>query len=332
MPKNWTKDSVLETARSYQPSCVILAAAELGVIDALAHERRNADDLAAAIGGDPRATTILADALTALGLLEKREAVYSPAPGVAEILTENAPASVLPMLRHQANCLRSWAQLASVVRNGRRHERPASIRGADGDRAAFIEAMEVASREAAPQVVAGLGALDFDHLLDVGGGPGTWTAAFLRANPRATATLYDRPEVIPIARRHIEVAGLSDRVTFVGGDYTTDEALPTEADLVWISAIIHQNSPEENRDLYAKAYRALRPGGRILIRDIVMDESRTSPPAGAMFAVNMLVGTDGGGTYCLEETAEALQSVGFGRPELIPGSRDMDSVLIAARV
>lgn len=331
MPRDWTGESVQEAARAYQSACVIVAAAELDLIGALAKEPMSAAELAASIRGDERATIILADALTALGLLEKRNGCYSAAPGVGELFGEGASTSVLPMLRHHANCLRSWAHLAAVVRSGRPHDGPPSVRGEDGDRSAFIEAMEVASREVAARVIAGLGDLDFEHLLDVGGGPGTWTAAFLRANPRARATLYDLPHVIPIARRHLGAAGLSERVSFVEGDFTTDATLPAGADLIWISAIAHQNSREENRDLYAKAYRALRPGGLVLVRDMAMDESRTIPPAGAMFAVNMLVRTAGGRTYSFQETAEDLRRAGFGEPELIRGPRDMDSLVRASK-
>ena len=82
MPREWTGERVLEGARTYQSACVILAAAELGAIGALSREPSSARRLARILRSDERATTILADALTALGLLEKRDDVYSPAPGV----------------------------------------------------------------------------------------------------------------------------------------------------------------------------------------------------------------------------------------------------------
>jgi len=316
-------------ARAYQPACVLLAAAELDVFGVLAEGPRTAVELASALQSDLRATTILADALTALALLTKQADAYDLAPGVEESLT--GPRSVLPMLRHQANCLRSWAQLASVTRHGQPEQLP-SILGDAADRESFIEAMEVASREAAPQVVASLGTLSFTHLLDVGAGPGTWTIAFLRAAPQARATLYDFPEVIPLARRHIEAAGLGERVRFVAGDLETDPSLPGAVDLAWVSAIVHMNARAQNRELFRKIHSALVPGGRILIRDLVMDESHTSPPAGALFAVNMLVRTEGGGTFSFAEMQADLEATGFGEATLVRGRRDMDSVLIATKV
>lgn len=328
MSDTWTGNRILDLARAYQPACVLLAAAELDLFGALAAGPRTAGELSAALRCDRRATTILADALAALGLLEKRDGAYAAAPGVAGHLA--GPASVVPMLRHQANCLRSWAQLAAVARSGRPALSP-SILGEEGDRDSFIEAMEVASREAAPQVVASLAPLRFERLLDVGGGPGTWTAAFLRAVPGARATLYDLPGVIPIARRHLDAAGLGPRVDFVAGDLAADPSLPAGADLAWVSAIVHMNSRAQNRDLFRKVHAALVPGGRILIRDIVMDDTHTRPPAGALFAVNMLVRTEGGGTFSFAELGADLEAVGFRDPTLARGERDMDAIVAAAR-
>jgi precorrin-6B methylase 2 len=329
--REWTRDAVLEIGRSYQPACVLLAAAELDIFSALAERPRTAPELATVVHGDVRGTTILVDALVALGFLEKREGVYSTAPGIVETLAGNGSECVLAMLRHHANCLRSWAQLASVVRSGHPADRTPSVLGADTDRTSFIEAMEVASREAAPKVVEALALPAFDHLLDVGGGPATWTIAFLHAFPGTTATLYDLPEVIPIARRHVEGAGLVARVRFVAGDFASDDRLPSGSDLAWVSAIVHQNSRQENRELFRKIHTALEPVGRILIRDVVMDESHTSPPGGALFAVNMLVRTPGGGTFSSDELTEDLRHAGFRDPDVVRGARDMDWVIQASK-
>lgn len=327
-----TPEALLELARAYQPAAVLLAAAELEVFEALQERPMTADDLAAELGTDRRGTAILADALTALHFLEKRGETYSPAGGVNHLLTAGGSSGVLPMLHHQANCMRSWAQLAAIVKSGRPAEGPDSVRGAERDLSAFIEAMEVASRVAAPKVVAALGPPPFHHLLDIGCGPGTWTIAFLKSAPEAKATVYDVPDVLPITRRHIEEAGLSDRVQFAPGDFYSDGALPAGADAAWISAIVHMNSREENRSLFAKVHAALDPGGRIMLRDIVMEDSHTEPPGGALFAVNMLVRTEGGGTYSFNELAEDLRSAGFGDPQLVPGERDMDSVLLGTKL
>jgi len=134
------------------------------------------------------------------------------------------------------------------------------------------------------------------------------------------ATLFDKPEVIPIARERLAEAGFLDRVTLVGGDFYLDE-FPSGHDLVFVSAIIHQNTPEQNLGLYQKGFRALLPGGRIVIRDHVMEPDRTQPRDGAIFAVNMLVGTPGGNTYTYEEIYAGLEQAGFTRIRLLQKGR-----------
>jgi len=329
--KHWTAEEVGEVSNGFQASCVLLAAAELGVFDALARSDATAEQLSERIGGDRRATGVLADALAAMGLLVKTADRYAPAPGAGEVLTESGPASQLAMMRHRANCLRSWAQLAAVVRSGRPAERTPSVRGAEADRAAFIEAMEAASRSAAPTLVAALGPGAFRHVLDVGGGPATWTIALLRACPDATATLYDLPATLPIARRHLVAARLAERVRLVAGDFHQDASLPGGADLAWVGAIAHQHSREQNRELFAKVHAAMVPGGRLLLRDVVMAASRTSPAGGALFAVNMLVNTPGGGTFTFEEFSEDLVAAGFVNVRLLREDEYMNSVIEAGK-
>jgi hypothetical protein len=131
-----------------------------------------------------------------------------------------------------------------------------------------------------------------------------------------TATLFDLPDVVEMARERIQAAGMMDRVTLVPGDFYKDE-LPPGHDLAFLSAIIHQNSPTQNEALFRGIYRALDSGGRIVVRDHVMSSDRTDPLEGALFAVNMLVGTPEGGTYTFDEIRSGLSTAGFDRIRLI---------------
>ena len=125
-------------------------------------------------------------------------------------------------------------------------------------------------------------------------------------------------------------AGLAERVELVAGDFYVDR-LPRVADLAWISAIIHQNSWVQNRDLFRRVAEAQPAGGWILIRDIVMEPSRTAPPAGVLFAVNMLAGTARGNTYTLAEIAADLATAGYRDVELVRRDEGMHSVVRARR-
>jgi precorrin-6B methylase 2 len=330
MAKSWKTDELLEQVRGFQAASVIAAGAELDVFTALAGKPASADALAGRIDSDPRATAVLLDALAALELLTKRGDTYHVPPALAELLTENSPTNVLAGVRHQANCLRRWAQLARVVKTGRPAERTPSVRGEAGDCESFIGAMDNFTAAIAPQVIEKLSPLRFQRLLDIGGASGTWTIAFLRAVPAATAVLFDLPQVIPLARQRLSHAGLIDRVTLAPGDFYANP-LPGGADFAWLSAITHQNSRPQNRELFGKIHAALAAGGVLAIRDIVMDVSRTQPASGAMFAVNMLVATEGGGTFTFEEFKEDLQSAGLSDVRLVHRDENMNSLIRAKK-
>jgi SAM-dependent methyltransferase len=309
---------------------VLLAAADLNVFTILKAKPMSAKTVAGKLEADTRAITILLDALAAMALLTKQNKEYSLSSEVAQLLTEDSSRSILPAIRHQANCLRRWVQLPQVIRNGQPAERILNIHNETEDIAAFIGAMDNFSTPVATDVIHKLGTLNFCHLLDVGGASGTWTIEFLRAVPEAKATLFDLPEVIPMAKEHIAKAGLTDQVEFVEGDFYTDD-LPAGADFIWLSAIAHQNSRQQNQQLFSKLYTVLENGGKLVLRDVVMDESRTKPEGGALFAINMLVATEGGGTYTFDEFRMDLLNAGFANITLVQQDEFMNSLISALK-
>jgi ubiquinone/menaquinone biosynthesis C-methylase UbiE len=328
--KQWNAEEISEMCRGYQRACVLMAAAELEIYDHLGSDWSTVEELAGKFAADSRGLAMLLDALAALQLLDKQGERYRVPIGLRKFMCAGTSESLLAMLQHQANCLRSWSQLAAVVKNGGPAVRQPSIRGSSADYAAFIEAMDNIARSTAPELVRQLQPLSFTHLLDVGGGSGSYTLAFLRTHSGAKATLFDLPQVMAQARQRLQEAGLVDRVNFVPGDFYTDE-LPTGADLAWVSAIVHQNSREQNRRLFARIFAALQSGGQILIRDFLMNPSRTAPVGGALFAMNMLVNTPQGGTYSADELQRDLNSAGFTDVRTLRQDETMHSVLSARK-
>jgi len=323
-------EQLLELMRAYQVPCILATAVDLDFFEHLTGGPRTAAELAAAAGSDLRGTTIILDALAAIGVVVKADQRYSLPAALAASLQESSEASVLAMLRHQANCLRRWARLPWTVQSGAPDSAGPSIRGEEADQASFIEAMHVISRTVADQLIEEIHPGGVRCVLDLGGASGSWTLAWLKVEPAARAIIFDLPHVVPMARTRLATTPFADRVDFVAGDFNVDD-LPPGADLVWVSAIIHQNSPEQNLALYRRVARALEPGGWIYIRDIVLEPSRTAPVAGAMFAVNMLAATEGGNSYSLADMRDALEAAGFVDVEQVRRDEGMHSI-VRARV
>jgi precorrin-6B methylase 2 len=306
---------LLTLSRNFMECRVLLTGAELNIFTHLA-KSSSSKDLAEKHGWHERPLTVLLDALTAMGLLIKKDELYGTNPVLLPILRSDSQKTILPMIRHAATIWKNWSNLTHIVTE------TGGVEGTHGrfkdpkDQKAFIGAMHVVGRARAPKIVETVKPASARRLIDVGGGSGTYTIAFLQACPEMSATLFDLPDVVDIGRERITEAGLMDRVKLVAGDFYTD-FLPAGHDLALVSAIIHMNSPQQNVDLYKKIFDALIPGGRIVIRDHVMEPNHTAPKSGALFAINMMVGTPGGGTYSYEEIKSGLTAAGFKNVKLI---------------
>jgi len=321
---------VLADVRGFLKSRVILTAAELDLFTRLDKGQATADDLAEELMCDKRCLTRLLDSLVAFKLLSKQDSLYQNSER-GTLLSGKHPETELPMVLHLNGLWETWGGLTETVKSGTNPKRrPVSERGDDGLEA-FIGAMHVVGRSLSREIAEAYDLSPFQKLLDIGGATGTYIVAFLEKNPRMTAVLFDLPDVIPMAKKRLERKGLLDRVELVSGDFYTDE-LPKGCDLALLSAIIHQNSPQENLNLYRKIHRALVLGGKVLIRDHVMNPDRTFPPQGTLFAINMLVNTEGGDTYTFDEIKNSLEAAGFGKVKLVRQGERMDCLVEARKV
>jgi len=302
-------DDLAQTVRAFQESRVLLTAIELDVFTAVG-QGGTAADVASKLGADPRATEMLMNALVAMGVLTKRDSIFHNMPVAARYFVEGAVDDARAGLMHTVHLWRRWSTLTNCVRAGTTvtHEEMAE-RGEQWTHA-FIAAMHRNAAERAPLVVQAVNTQGVARLLDVGGGSGAYSVAFAHANEQIQAELLDLEAVIPIAQSHIEKAGLADRIKTRAGDLRADK-LGEGYDLVFVSAICHMLSPEENRDLLKRCYAALAPHGRVVIQEFILEPDKTSPKSAALFALNMLVGTRAGSSYSEPEYTAWLKDAGF---------------------
>ncbi len=307
-----TREELEGALRGYRQANIICAGVELGIFEAIAKKASDAAGVARKIKASVRGTEILLNALAAAGLLRKRNGIFSLAPVAASHLLLNSPESIVFSARHSMNVQRSWLDLPQAVKTGRPVPRPAGAGGvADQQRHRdFILAMHDSARGAAEALAAALDLSRVRQVLDVGGGPGSFLFAMIRRNPEIQGAVFDLAPTLRITRELIEKNGMNAAVRTIEGDFLTDD-FGTGYDLVLMSSIIHINSASENKLLIRKGFRALNPGGRLVVRDHILDDAKTSPPDGAFFSVNMLVNTQKGRSYSEAEMRSWFQSAGF---------------------
>lgn len=299
---------IWEIARGFQPSRVLLTALELGVFEALGDGKLTSAQVAVKIGADERATDRLMNALVALELLSKEGDLFVNSRDAREFLIPGKP-GFIGGLGHTANLWETWSTLTEAVRQGTSVFQRQGVAKADHVKP-FIAAMHFNSSRMASQILSEIDLTGVKRVLDVGGGSGAYSIAFCRANPEITATVFDLPDVVPLTLEYAAQAGMSDRISTATGDFTKGE-LGRDFDLAFLSHILHSNSPAENAELIKRAWRALKPGGQIVVQEFVVDEGRTTPAWAVLFALNMLVGTTAGDTYTEREITGWFADAGF---------------------
>jgi SAM-dependent methyltransferase len=319
---------LMELVSAFRISRIILSAYELDIFTILADHPLASVEVAANLKMDPRATDRFMNAVVSIGLLTKTAGRFQNTAFSAKYLVKGEP-DCLESLGHQVNVWRTWHTLTEAVRAGK----SVAVDEPIGDREdawlePFIAAMHV---RGVPQSKEVADMIDFSgvrSILDVGGGSGAFTFEFVRRCGNAKGVVFDLPAVVPLTQKYIAKAGMEKIVTTLPGDYLLDE-FGSGYDLIFVSAVIHINSPEENEKLIRKCASALNPHGQLVILDHLMNDDRTEPAVGAIFALNMLVGTFHGDTYTETEVRNWMSDAGL--KELVRKDSKQGTSLLTGR-
>lgn len=328
-------DGLIDAILGYRKAKTLITAASLGVFDRL-EGPKTARALAAALGLDARGAEILLDALTALGYVEKRADLYCNAPLASRFLVAGRPGYLGDNLKYQEIIWDAWGELGRCVKKGGA-VRPLGhwLKRKPGFAREYIRGMDNIAQGPAAEIAEALSGPPMRRLLDVGAGPGAYARALLRRAPGLSAVLLDLPGSLRVTREvlrgHPDLAG---RVSLKAGDYRSARFGREEFDLVLLSHITHDESPAVNRRLLRESFRALRPGGRVVIHDFLVDDARTQPLFGALFSVHMLAYTRGGRTYTAAEYENWLREAGFTglwRRKIGINLRNSTEILVATK-
>jgi hypothetical protein len=302
-------NAIREFAASFQKSRILLSGFELDIFTHLDESGTTSNELAILLHLDNHACDRLLNALVSVGFLDKQKELFFNTKESFTFLSKKSE-DYLGGLMHTNHLWNTWSNLTQVVKSGKSaHPDEINERGEEW-LFAFINAMHDRALKQAPQQLAGIDLSGIHSILDIGGGSGAYSMEFISKNPGISATVFDLPNVVPITIKFIEKEGFTGKILTCTGDYTVND-FPTGFDLVFLSAIIHSNSLDVNRELMKKCYKSLNRNGKIIIQDWIMNNDRTLPVSGAIFAINMLVGTDAGDCFTEGEVGEMLQDAGF---------------------
>jgi precorrin-6B methylase 2/predicted transcriptional regulator len=329
--KNWHPGELLEISGFYWKTCTLHAGIRLDIFSRIGSESVSAESLAEETGANTDAMERLLNALTAMDLLEKRKGGrFCNTEAGKQFLVKESPDYIGWMILHHHHLVDSWRRLDEAVLSGGPVRAPAT-EVSEKWREAFLKGMHVNSRLQAPLVVKALDLSGRRHLLDLGGGPGTYAVHFCMANPELYAVVFDLPQSRPIAEENIGAHGMNGRIQFQAGSFHEDQPVG-EFDVAWLSHIFHGEGPEECGKIIQGAMSALQPGGLIIIHEFILENGKAAPEFPALFSLNMLVGTRNGRAYAESELAGMLSDAGARNIERVKYRGPTDSGIICATV
>ncbi len=302
-------DKIRELMRGYWRSAILFTAVHYKVFEWLGTKGMGSGILSRKARISERGASTLLDALAVMGLVSKRKNRYYNTALSKQFLVPGAKGYLGDSIKHHRHLWKLWTHLDEAVATGRGVRRPRGYTSTSQTED-FILGMENTARRRASQVAKIVGTAGTGRMLDLGGGPATYAITFAKKSKKLKAKVIDLHVPLKIARRFVKEEGLQDRITLEEGDYFEVE-FGTGFDLVLLSNVFHSISPGRARLLATKSYTALAPGGRLVIHDFLPNEERTGPEWPILFAVNMLVATESGGTYTYGEISAWLRSAGF---------------------
>jgi ubiquinone/menaquinone biosynthesis C-methylase UbiE len=153
-------------------------------------------------------------------------------------------------------------------------------------------------------------------VLDLAAGSGVWGIALAEQSPQVHITAVDWPAVLAVTKKSARRHGVGRRLTVVPGDLSKAR-LGKDHQVATLGHILHSEGRARSRELLKKTFEALAPGGTIAIMEFLVNDDRTDPVVGLLFAVNMLVNTEEGDTFSFEEISGWLREAGFAKPRLL---------------
>jgi 3-hydroxy-5-methyl-1-naphthoate 3-O-methyltransferase len=312
---------------AFWQSAALIAAVQLDLFSHLNDKALTPDTVARQLATDRRWTEKLLIACAALGLLEKKAGKYRNTALAAQLLIAGQPHYQGDFIRHLGTLWGRFASLTDTIKTGLRSSQEMQV--ADGGREWILSAHNVALSGQADLLVSHLDLKDYQHLCDIGGGPGTYAVALCLRYPQLRATVFDDPEVAPVATALITQAGLQDRITvnaaqILYGDYDVG------CDVVLLSGVLHGLTEANCKKMLRKVFNALPQNGLVVVQEMVLDDEEPKPLLAALFNLNMTLGA----SYSVAQIMAWLYDAGFVKPEVIelPQAPWLDHLIVAQKV
>lgn len=309
---------LFKLATAYWDSSVFLTANRLNLFSRIGKNEKTVSEIAGELGTAGHHTELFLNACVSLGLLDKQNDKYKNSAVSEAFLIQGNPAYLGEAFKYSDDLYSVWGKLEETLRSGKPALRPETILGEDAEKTRhFVLGMHNRALGVGRTLAAKIDLAGRKRLLDIGGGPATYSILLAQKYPNLTSTVMDLPGVVAIARDIIKEYKMENRVHAIEGDYTKT-AYPEGNDCVLNSGIFHRETPDTCRMLIAKAFQSLEPGGLFAVNDVFCNKEKDGPPFVMLFGVNMMLTSEFGTVHSVAEIIQWLTEAGFRDISSVP--------------
>ena len=325
MHEQLNPDKIMQTGLGFWASKTLMSAIEMDLFTELSRGPESYEGLTSRVGLHPRSARDFLDALVALGFLQRSNGRYGNTPETDLFLDRKKPSYIgglLEMANHRLYPF--WGHLTEALRTGLPQNEvksggPGLFETLYADPARlkqFLAAMTGISHGANMTIARAFPWKDYRTYVDVGTAQGDLATQIALANPHLRGMGFDLPEVAPIFEEYIAAAGVTDRLSFVPGDFFK-HGLP-KADVVLMGHILHDWDLPTKKVLIGKAFEVIPAGGALVVYESIIDDDRSKNAFGLMMSLNMLIETPGGFDYTGADCAAWMVEAGFSATRCEP--------------
>jgi len=317
---------VMRIASAYWQSKVLHTAVRLDVFTCLKDGPLTVKQLAKACKADPRGLEILLIAVVSLGLLNQENGLYENNRTSNTYLVKGSQKFQGGIVSMFDSWYPAWGELCEAVTEGKPVVEKPHDQGPEALKN-YIYGMHYRAMGQGDLLAKDIDFSERKHLLDVAGGPGTFDIKFCQKNKGLSATVLDLPQTLEITSEIVTSFGMADRITRRPGNYLID-TFGEGYDSVLLSSMFNQESPEIILEILKKAFKAVDPGGMILVQDQMLNRQKTGPELAALIGVNQLIHTPGGAAYSEKEISNLMETAGFRKIETVTLSEPSPFVVL----
>lgn len=304
------------------PAQALKAATQHGLFEALDKEAKDAEAVAKKVKCDVRGTQLLLDAMVSLGFLSKtgeKNCKYSIADTetgeLARVyLNAKSPLFMGPWFTQGDELGKMWRNLPEVVKTGKPVMEVNKDVHAEEIFPKLAEAIFPNSYAAARQVATLLktDSIKTEWLvLDLAAGSAVWSIPFAEASPKVKVDALDFPAVLKVTKHFTDKYGVQDRYAFISGNWRDTHIENDKYDIVILGHILHSEGKEVSKVLLKRCFEVMKPGGRLVVAEMIANDQRTGPVFPLMFALNMYLATSEGCVFSEGELKEIIEEAGF---------------------